>query len=198
MTRTLMECCVYGKVLKQEKSARLLEDWFLCGMIRGLRGENGALWQAGVKIVYELCSDWNRDPEETIRRFKKGNENEWLASVLPSKGRISFYQVCEYLQEKELYQTYQWACAFVHGQDIHSKMRPFKFYDSTYHLLTVMMYCIFRAIRLFPVSEKLEAEMQDLERGLAALWGTTSWDHGHELSTHPLWRAGQALPSHRQ
>jgi hypothetical protein len=58
MTRTLMECCVYGKVLKQEKSARLLEDWFLCGMIRGLRGENGALWQAGVKIVYELCSDW--------------------------------------------------------------------------------------------------------------------------------------------
>ena len=24
MTRTLMECCVYGKVLKQEKSARLL------------------------------------------------------------------------------------------------------------------------------------------------------------------------------
>ena len=55
-------------------------------MIRGLRGENGALWQAGVKIVYELCSDWNRDPEETIHRFKKGNENEWLASVLPSKG----------------------------------------------------------------------------------------------------------------
>lgn len=155
-------------------------------MIRGLRGENGALWQAGVKIVYELCSDWNRDPEETIRRFKKGNENEWLASVLPSKGRISFYQVCEYLQEKELYQTYQWACAFVHGQDIRSKMHPFKFYDSTYHLLTVMMYCIFRAIRLFPVSEKLEAEMQDLERGLAALWGTTSWDHGHELSTRPL------------
>ena len=73
-----------------------------------------------------------------------------------------------------------WACAFVHGQDIRSKMHPFKFYDSTYHLLTVMMYCIFRAIRLFPVSEKLEAEMQDLERGLAALWGTTSWDHGHE------------------
>ena len=54
----------------------------------------------GVKIVYELCSDWNRDPEETIRRFKKGNENEWLASVLPSKGRISFHQACEYLQEK--------------------------------------------------------------------------------------------------
>ena len=46
----------------------------------------------------------------------------------------------------------------------------------TYHLLTVMMSYIFRAIRLYPVSEELEAEMQKLERDLAALWGTTSWD----------------------
>ena len=176
MTRTLMECCVYGKVLKQEKSARLLEDWFLCGMIRSLPGQDGALRQAKLKTVYALCSAWNREPEETIRRFKKGNENEWLASVIPGKGRISFFQVCEYLQEKELYQTYQWACAFVHGQDIRSKMHPFTFYDSTYHLLTVMMSYIFRAIRLYPVSQELEAEMQKLERDLAALWGTTSWD----------------------
>lgn len=57
-----------------------------------------------------------------------------------------------------------------------SKIHPFTFYDSTYHLLTVMMSYIFRAIRLYPVSEELEAEMQKLERDLAALWGTTSWD----------------------
>lgn len=176
MTRTLMECCVYGKVLKQEKSARLLEDWFLCGMIRNLPGQDGALRQAKLKTVYALCSAWNREPEETIRRFKKGNENEWLVSVIPGKGRIYFSHVCEYLQETELYQTYQWACAFVHGQDIRSKIHPFTFYDSTYHLLTVMMSYIFRAIRLYPVSEELEAEMQKLERDLAALWGTTSWD----------------------
>ena len=176
MTRTLMECCVYGKVLKQEKSARLLEDWFLCGMIRSLPGQDGALRQAKLKTVYALCSAWNREPEETIRRFKKGNENEWLVSVIPGKGRIYFSHVCEYLQETELYQTYQWACAFVHGQDIRSKMHPFTFYDSTYHLLTVMISYIFRAIRLYPVSQELEAEMQKLERDLAALWGTTSWD----------------------
>ena len=176
MTRTLMEGCVYGKVLKQEKSARLLEDWFLCGMIRSLPGQDGALRQAKLKTVYALCSAWNREPEETIRRFKKGNENEWLVSVIPGKGRIYFSHVCEYLQETELYQTYQWACAFVHGQDIRSKMHPFTFYDSTYHLLTVMISYIFRAIRLYPVSQELEAEMQKLERDLAALWGTTSWD----------------------
>ena len=55
-------------------------------------------------------------------------------------------------------------------------MHPFTFYDSTYHLLTVMMSYIFRAIRLYPVSEELEAEMQEAEQDLAALWGTTSWD----------------------
>ena len=70
--------------------------------------------------MYALCSAWNREPEETIRRFKKGNENEWLVSVIPGKGRIYFSHVCEYMQETELYQTYQWACAFVHGQDIRS------------------------------------------------------------------------------
>ena len=86
--------------------------------------------------------------------------------MIPGKGRIYFSHVCEYLQETELYQTYQWACAFVHGQDIRSKMHPFTFYDSTYHLLTVMMSYIFRAIRLYPVSEELEAEMQKLERDL--------------------------------
>ena len=102
MTRTLMECCVYGKVLKQEKSARLLEDWFLCGMIRSLPGQDGALRQAKLKTVYALCSAWNREPEETIRRFKKGNENEWLVSVIPGKGRIYFSHVCEYLQETDL------------------------------------------------------------------------------------------------
>lgn len=54
--------------------------------------------------MYALCSAWNREPEETIRRFKKGNENEWLVSVIPGKGRIYFSHVCEYMQETELYQ----------------------------------------------------------------------------------------------
>ena len=70
--------------------------------------------------------------------------------MIPGKGRIYFSHVCEYLQETELYQTYQWACAFVHGQDIRSKNASLTFYDSTYHLLTVMMSYIFRAIRLYP------------------------------------------------
>ena len=34
-------------------------------------GQDGALRQAKLKTVYALCSAWNREPEETIRRFKK-------------------------------------------------------------------------------------------------------------------------------
>ena len=55
-------------------------------------------------------------------------------------------------------------------------MYPFLFYDSIYHLLTMIISYIFKAIRLYPVSEELEEEMQRLERGLVTLWGTTSWD----------------------
>ena len=53
---------------------------------------------------------------------------------------------------------------------------PSLFYDSIYHLLTMIRSYIFKAIRLYPVSEELEEEMQRLERGLVTLWGTTSWD----------------------
>lgn len=176
MTRTLMECYVYVRILKQEKSSRLLEDWYLCGMIRSLSDLDKESQQKIYDAVHELCREWNRDPEETVQRFKKGNENEWLASLLPGRRRISFSQVCEYLQEDELYNAYRWACAFVHGQDIHSKMYPFLFYDSIYHLLTMIISYIFKAIRLYPVSEELEEEMQRLESGLVTLWGTTSWD----------------------
>lgn len=175
MTRTLMECYIYVKVMKQEKSSRLLEDWYLCGVIRSLSSRDRDLSQEELDIVQKLCRKWDRDPEETLQRFKKGNENGWLASVIPSK-RISFFQVCKYLQEEALYKDYEWASTFVHGQDIHSKMLPFAFYDSIYYLLTMIMSYIFKAIRLYPIPEELDTEMKQLERDLVALWGTTSWD----------------------
>lgn len=95
--------------------------------------------------------------------------------MLPGR-RVSFFQVCEYLGEHELYKAYKQACAFVHGQDVRSKTAPFLFYDGIYHQLTVIMAYLFKAIRLYPVPEELEKEMQGLEQALGALWGTTSWD----------------------
>ena len=176
MTRTLMECYAYVRILKQERDPRLLEDWCLCGLIRSLSGWDEELRQKGLEAVSALCEEWERDPAETIRRFKKGRENDWLAPVFPNQKRITFFHICEYLEDKELHAAYQWACSFVHGQDIRSKLYPFTFYDSIYHQLTVMMAYIFKAIRLDSVPEELEVEMQKLEEGLAALRGTTSWD----------------------
>lgn len=175
MTRTLMECYAYVSVLKKEKSQQLLEDWYLCGMICSFSGWDEEQKQEGLKRAQELCRAWGRDPEKTVRRFARGNENEWLTSVLPGR-RASFFQVCEYLGEHELYQAYKQACAFVHGQDVRAKTSPFLFYDEIYHQLIVIMSYTFKAIRLYPVPEELEKEMQGLEQDLSALWGTTSWD----------------------
>lgn len=155
MTRTLMECYAYVKVMKQEKNPQLLEDWYLCGMIRGLSGRDGKIEQKRLDAIYELCRKWGRDPEETVRRFKRGNENEWLTSLLTGR-RIGFFHVCQYLQEDKLYKDYQWACTFVHGQDICSKAHPFVFYDSIYHQLTIIISYIFKSIRLYSVSDEIE------------------------------------------
>ncbi len=177
MTRTLMECYAYVAVLKQEKSPHLIEDWYLCGLIQSLSDRNGEMKPGGLELVQELCGKWGREPEEMIRRFTKGSKNKWLSTVIPD-GRISFWRICKYLQEEELYQDYQWACAFVHGQDIYSKEIPFTFYDAIYHQLTIIMSYIFKVIRLYPVTEKLEEDIKELEDDLIALWGTTSWDKG--------------------
>lgn len=85
MTRTLMECCVYGKVLKQEKSARPF------GRLVSLRDDPQPPrpgWGAAAgKTQNCVCTLQRMEPRagETIRRFKKGNENEWLVSVIPGQ-----------------------------------------------------------------------------------------------------------------
>lgn len=76
-------------------------------------------------------------------------------------------------QERVLYvdinEDYKSACAFVHGQDMASKMMLFTFYDSIcYHFERMMRY-IFRTIRLFPLNESLEDKLADLEDGLGVL-----------------------------
>lgn len=171
MTRTLMECYIYVRLLKEEKNPDLFEEWYLCGLIKSIPKNN----EKGMNSVRELCEKWNKDPEEIIKCFEKGHENAWLHSLFPSN-RISFFKICEYLNENELYKDYQWACTFVHGQDVRTKMNPFLFYSSIYYQLNIIMTYIFKAIQLFPVSEDIEDEIENLECELALLWGTTSWD----------------------
>lgn len=171
MTRTLMECYCYVCILKREKNPKLFEDWYLCGLFQSILKWNEKFRDVGIFEIKELCREWHRDFEETAKRFNKNNPNVWLNSLFSNKNRVGFYQICEYLDEMDLYKDYQWACSFVHGQDIKSKIAPFLFYDSIYYQLKIMMQYIFKSIRIFSDSQELENEILDLEFELLNLYG---------------------------
>lgn len=168
MTRTLIECYAYVKLLKQEKSAKLLEKWCLCSLWAGATAFDEVYREKIFVNIEKFCRDLGWDYAEASKQFKKGYGNEWLADVIP-KRKTSFKSVCEYLSEHEMYTDYSSACAFVHGQSIVAKMSPFTFYSSIYTKLYLMMTYIFKAIRLFPLSGELEEEMRALEEGLIEL-----------------------------
>lgn len=169
MTRTLMESRAYLTILLREKSAQLLEDWYLCGIIRAFYDQKKGFSQKGHSAVEALCQAFGRDPEEVIRRFTKGGDNAWLSPVIPGRKWITFRQVCEALEDESLYQDYQWACDFAHAQAPCAKQFSFTFYESIYHLLFLIMSYLFASIRLYPGSSELEEDLRRLEGGLLDL-----------------------------
>ncbi|MCL2588626.1 MAG: DUF5677 domain-containing protein [Oscillospiraceae bacterium] len=168
MTRTMIECYVFLSILKKEKSEKLLEDWYLCNTIIGSKKYDTVIQNRILRSMELYCDDKNLNYPEIYNRFIKKNENEWLGSII-SRKRITFCDVCDYLGEPGLYSDFQEASSFVHSQDIISKTNPFVFYSSIYNKFRTMMSYIYKAIRLFPVSEEMKEEVQELERELFAL-----------------------------
>ena len=91
-----------------------------------------------------------------LKQIISGNVNE-------------FKNICAYLGDDHIYEDYQSACSFVHGQDITSKMMPFTFYVSICYRFNMMMLYIFRTIRLFPTNKSLEGQLTSLEDELIEL-----------------------------
>ncbi len=168
MTRSLIECYVYLRILKKEKSAKLLEDWYLCSTIIGSKKYDAVNQKQMLESVERYCQDRNLDYSEAYHRFIKGNENSWLTNIIPKK-RITFRDACDYLHEADIYSDFQHTSSFVHGQDITSKVQPFTFYISIYHKFYIMMSYIYKTIRLYPIDEEMEEEIQGLEAELLAL-----------------------------
>lgn len=90
-------------------------------------------------------------------------------SEIIGKDHVTFRDACKYLGEPEIYDDFQTASAFVHGQDIVSKCIPFTFYTSIYHKLYIMMHYIFRTVRLYLSAEAFEDELEMLEKELMEL-----------------------------
>ena len=193
MTRTLMECYVYVSILKKEQSAELIDEWWLCNMIHKITAET----KKSERKVFEkqkkkqVRNQPEKEPEgdnaliDALRNYCEGRgidfqekwtlytkertrDNGWLREVTGLNG-VGFSALCDYIEEKEINGDYQNACAFVHGQDITTKLGPFTFYSSIYSRLFLMITYIFKSIRLYGVDEDLENEMEELEVWLMEL-----------------------------
>jgi len=170
MTRSLIESYVYLKVIKKEENARLLENWFLCSLIVGTKKYDKDNQDKILGILEQYCQDNSIDYLETYALLREG-ENSWLSTVIKktNKQRISFKDACNYISESEVYNDFQDASSFVHGQDAISKMQPFLFYTSICHKFYTMMSYIFKAIKLYPITEEMAKEIDHLEVELAEL-----------------------------
>jgi len=158
------------KVIKKEENARLLENWFLCSLIVGSKKYDKDNQDKILGILEQYCQDNDIDYLETYALLREG-ENSWLSTVIEkaNKQRISFKDVCNHISESEVYNDFQDASSFVHGQDAISKMQPFSFYASICDKFYTMMSYIFKAIKLYPMTEEMAKEIEHLEVELAEL-----------------------------
>lgn len=168
MTRALIESYVYICILKENDSKNLMTAWVVCGLLSAMKryGEKGEKGLAD--SLEKLCQVLEIDRKECAERYGKGNERQWLAELIGKK-RVTFRDACEYLGHPHIYEDFQSASTFVHGQDILSKLGPFTFYNTIYGRLYLMMEYIFKAIRLYPVTEEMDDEMAALEEELLML-----------------------------
>jgi len=170
MTRALIECYAYLKVIKKEQNAELLQNWFLCSLIVGTKKYDKDNQDNMLKIAEQYCQDSGIDYAQTYSLLK-GGENSWLATLInkSNKSRISFKDVCNHINEPEVYNDFQHASSFVYEQDITSKMLPFSFYISICTKFNTMMSYIYKTIRLYPTTVEIANEINYLEVELSEL-----------------------------
>lgn len=174
MTRTLIECYVYIRVLIEEENPELLEDWFLSSLIKHVEEDKCSKTSRNNirKQVEAYCNMLGRKYKYEKRRlYKWRQDNKWLSGIIDDD-YITMKGICKHLKEKEIYDDYSYLCSFIHGQDVLSKMQPFLFYSSIYSKLFIMSLYIFKAIRLFEIDDSLENEIQNLEEELYQLGET--------------------------
>ena len=161
MTRTLIECFVYFNILIQSENEQLIHHWYICNLCYTQKDSNTlydqvkAYCKANVLSFEDMWADYAIKPSTQL----------WLKQVI-HKEFPNFKKCCKVINDERIYDDYESACSFVHGQDLTSKILPFTFYHSICYRFDMMMMYIFRTIRLFPLTESLYMQLIDLENEL--------------------------------
>ncbi len=166
MTRNLIECYVYFKILLDSQDEQLTEDWKICSLMKVAKIDSQLEDKilGAIKIYFD---DIGKDYKEAYDKLHR-NEKAWLADVIGKKS-VTFNDACKYINDEIAYKDFKMASSFVHGQDILNKMLPFTFYESIYAKLLDMSLYIFKTMRLLDVSTEMENEMDKLELELFSL-----------------------------
>lgn len=169
MTRSLIESYIFMCILKKEKSQVLIHEWWLCNMIhKAVVGDK--VDKKRMKSIKSYCRmhKINFDEKWNYYTTKVKGGSGWLRELMGDRG-ISVKALCKYIGEDEIFEDYQSASDFVHGQDITTKTNPFISYSSIYVRLYLMMDYIFKSMQLFEVDSEIELQIADLEYELIEL-----------------------------
>lgn len=170
MTRTLMECYVFVKIMKTEASQELIFEWYLCSIIHKVMEEENYCATQVKKGIKEFCDLNKLDYNDKWQYYavKEKNSNAWLKKLL-GKDFGGVRSFCHYINEDIIYKDYERTCEFVHGQDITTKMTPFLLYESIYDVLHLMVTYILKTIQLFDINDEMEEKIGELEGDLLLL-----------------------------
>lgn len=170
MTRTLMECYVFVKIMKMEENKELIFEWYLCGIIHKVMEDESCCAAQVKKAIKEFCDLNKLDYNEKWQYYavENQNSNAWIKKIL-GNSLGGFSSLCQHINEKNIYKDYERACEFVHGQDITTKMTPFWLYENIFDVLYLVVTYILKSIRLFDIDGEIEEQIIEVESDLAIL-----------------------------
>lgn len=170
ITRTLIEYYIYINIFQNKKSDKLLSEWYIWSTLNKPKGNTEKIKNTYRELLEPHCKICGKAFEEQWEFYQEPKGMYvWLKDVFGER-RLSTKVLCEFINEPNVYKDYQATSAFVHGQDIESKLTPFTFYGSIIIAFYVMMTYIIKTICLFPIHEERLQQIEELKCELTELF----------------------------
>lgn len=169
MTRTLIESYAYISLFDQNIEGDLIPQWQAFSIYSIAQKMHERCDSCGNDLLHELCETAHLSYETIAEKRRKYGDNAWLCGLMGNK-RISFRSISEFLGDPLLYEDFQQACSYIHGQDITTKSSPFTYYEVISGKLYLMTVYIFKVLALlFPDEKEIHERIEFLYADLLEL-----------------------------